>query len=359
MFQNFWMFVLISLAGWMNRQQQDVIAYLQEENRILRERLGPRRLLLNDTQKRRLAVAAAKLGRNTLQQCATLFTPETLLRWHRFLVAHKYDGSGKRGPAPATANSVRRLVLRMAEKNPDWGYGHIHGELKELGFKVSWQTVRRIMRGHGLLDDPDKPKKLSWTTFIKAHFQSVAACDFFTVEAWTPQGLTRFLVFFVIDVSSRRVQIAGIDRNPDEQWMIQQARNLTDPENGFLKRKRVLIHDRDQLYTDAFRKTLRQGGIRSLKMPKQSPNLNAYSERFVQTIKNECVNKMVFFGEKHVRYVINQYVDHYNTERPHQGLGNRRIEAIEPEAAPLPTKGRVLCKERLGGLLKSYYRRAA
>lgn len=355
MFKNFWLFVLISVAGWMNRQQQDVIAYLQEENRVLRERLGDRRLLLNDAQKRRLAIAAAKLGRKVLSECATLFTPDTLLRWHRQLVARKYDGTGRRGPIPQKANSIRKLVQRMAQENPDWGYGHIHGELKALGFKVSWQTVRRIMREHGLLDEPDRPKKISWTTFIKSHFQSVAACDFFTIEAWTPQGLTRYLVFFVIDVSTRRVQIAGIDRNPDEQWMIQQARNLTDNDQGFLKGKRVLIHDRDHLYTEAFRKTLKEGGIRTLKMPKQSPNLNAYSERFVQTIKNECVNKMVFFGEKHVRYVINQYVEHYNNERPHQGLGNNRITP----ATFAQAQGRIRCRERLGGLLKSYYRQAA
>lgn len=355
MFKNIWLFVLISVAGWMNRQQLDVISYLQEENRVLREKLGSKRLILNVVQKRRLATAAAKLGRNVLADFATLFTPETLLRWHRKLVACKYDGSGKRGPTPEKANSVRKLVLRMAKENPDWGYGHIHGELKVLGFKISWQTVRRIMREHGLLDDPDRPKKISWTTFLKSHFQSVAACDFFTVEAWTPHGLTRYLVFFVIDVSTRRVQIAGIHHTPYEEWMIQQARNLTDSDTGFLKGKRFLIHDRDPLYTTAFRKTLKDGGIRTLKMPKQSPNLNAFSERFVQTIKNECVSKMVFFGEKHVRYVINQYVEHYNTERPHQGLNNNRI--TPPETTDIV--GRIRCRERLGGLLKSYYRQAA
>jgi putative transposase len=227
----------------------------------------------------------------------------------------------------------------------------------KLGFKVSWQTVRRIMIEHGLIDDPKHKKAMPWSTFIKAHFQSMAACDFFTLEAWTPKGLRRFLFFFVIDLSSRRVQIIGIDEAPDGEWMLQQARNLTDPENGFLKGKRFLIHDRDPLYTTEFRKTLKAGGVRSLKMPKWSPNLNSHCERFVQSIQVECLDKMILFGERHVRYVVEQYAGkYYHEERPHQGLGNRTI--IQPTEVR-PTAGRILCRERLGGLLKSYYRKAA
>lgn len=356
MFKNTWHLMLVLLAGWMNRQQQDVIEYLKEENRILREKLGGKRILLNDAQKRRLATAAARIGRDLLHQCATLFSPETILMWHRKLVAAKYDGCGKRGPKAKKANEVRKHVLRMAEENPSWGYGHIHGELKGLGYKVSWQTVRRIMKEHGLLPDPGKPRRMSWTTFVKSHFESIAACDFFSVEAWTPKGLTRYMVYFVIDIASRKVQIVGVDEAPNEEWMIQQARNLTDADTGFLKGKRFLIHDRDPLFTAQFKKTLKAGGIRTLKMPKQSPNLNAFSERFVQTIKNECTDKMIFFGEKHLRHVLSEFVAHYHEERPHQGLGNRRI--IESGTVP-PTKGRIYCRQRVGGLLKTYYRKVA
>jgi putative transposase len=178
-----WTFVAVAVAGWMNRQQQEVIAYLTEENRILREKLGHKRILLNDAQKRRLAAAAAKLGRGLLRQVGTLFSPDTLLGWFRTLVARKYDGSdrrGKRGPEAKKANSIRKLVLKMAAENEGWGYGRIYGELKCLGHKVSWQTVRRIMLEHGFLDDPDKPAKTSWSDFIKSHWESLAACDFFT-----------------------------------------------------------------------------------------------------------------------------------------------------------------------------------
>jgi transposase InsO family protein len=352
-----WHFIVVAIAGWMNRQQQQVIEYLREENRILREKLGHKRILLNDSQKRRLAAAAIKVGRDLLRQCGTLFSPDTLLRWQRWLIARKYDGSGKkkRGPKPTKQLLIKDLVLRMAAENPSWGYGHIHGELKKLKYNVSWQTVRRVMLDHGLLPDPDKPYKSTWNTFIKSHWESIAACDFFSVEAWGLKGLTRYMVFFVIELATRKVEIVGIHADPCETQMMQWARNLTDAQDGFLKGKRILIHDRDPLFTKKFGETLRAAGVRALKLPKRAPNLNPYSERFVLSIKSECLDKMILFGEQHVRFVVTNYVEHYLRERPHRVLG-RRI--IEPET-PMPAEGEVLCHERLGGLLKTYYRKAA
>jgi transposase InsO family protein len=190
---------------------------------------------------------------------------------------------------------------------------------------------------------------------ISAHWESLSACDFFSVEAWGFKGLTRYLVFFVIEIATRKVEIVGIHADPCEIQMLQWARNLTDPEDGFLKDKRILIHDRDPLFTKKFRETLRATGVRALKLPKMSPNLNPYAERYCLSIKSECLDKMILFGEKHVRYVIEQYNQHYLKERPHRVLG-RRI--IEPET-PMPTEGEILCRERLGGLLKTYYRKVA
>ena len=353
-----WTLFTVAVAGWMSQQQQEVIAYLREENRILREKLGRKRILLSIEQKRRLATKGKVIGRALLAQFGTLFSPDTILGWHRKLIARKYDGSDKRrpGPPPTKKKMIRDLVLRMARENDTWGYGRMYGELRGLGYDVHWQTVRRVMKDHGLLDDPDPEEKTSWKTFIRSHWESIAACDFFTLEAWTKAGLTRFLVFFVIDISSRRVKLAGIDHTPNEQWMLQQARNLTDAEDGFLKGKRILIHDRDPLFTRKFQSTLGNVGVRCLKMPKQSPNLNAYAESFVRTIKRECLDKMILFGERHVHHVVDEYIDHYNKERPHQGIGNRLI--IEPEE-PVPKNGPVLCRKRLGGLLRSYHRAAA
>jgi putative transposase len=355
---NPWTFIVVAVAGWMNRQQQEVISYLQEENRILREKLGGKRLLLNAEQKRRLAVKGKALGRRLLEQFGTLFSPDTILRWHRWLIARKYDGSahrGKPGPAPRKANLIRKLVLQMAEQNPSWGYGHIHGELKGLGYDVSWQTVRRVMLDHGLLPDPDKPYKTTWKTFLKSHWESIAAADFFTVEAWTLGGPQRFLVFFVLELSTRKVEVVGIHADPCEAQMLQWARDLTDPDDGFLKDERILIHDRDPLFTKKFKETLKATGVRGLKLPRWSPNLNAHCEAWVRATTSECLNKMILFGEKHVRYVIENYVEHYLTERPHRVLGHR---VVEPEA-PMPSEGPVLCRERLGGLLKTYCREAA
>lgn len=354
-----WRFMMVAIAGWMNRQQQEAIQYLQTENRILREKLGHKRILLSDAQKRRLAAAAAKLPRALLSQVGTLFSPETILKWHRELIARKYDGSerrGKRGPAPTKQRMIRELVIRMAKDNPGWGYGRMHGELRKLGFDVHWQTVRRVMLDLGLLDDPYQPPKQSWKTFLSSHWESMAATDFFSVEAWTKAGLTRFLVMFVIDVPTRRVTIAGIHHTPNEEHMVQWARNLS-AEDGFLAGKRCLIHDRDPLFTRRWRNTLKAAGVRCLKIPKRSPNLNAYAESFVRTIKRECLDKMILFGQRHARYVIDQYVEHYNKERPHKGLGYLR--PVEPDDEPPWRDGPVLCKERLGGLLKSYYRQAA
>ena len=152
----------------------------------MREELGQKRIRLNDSQKARLGEAAAKLGRALLAQLGTLFSPGTLLRWNRWFIARKYDGSdrrGKRGPEPKKANSIRKLVIQMATDNPSWGYGHITGELKGLGFDVHWQTVRRVMLDQGLLPDPDRPYKSTWKEFLKRHWESLAACDFFSVDA--------------------------------------------------------------------------------------------------------------------------------------------------------------------------------
>ena len=398
-----WQFILLAIASWLNKEQQAVIEYRDEEIRILREKLGNKRLLLNDGQKRRLATAAAKVGRDALGKIGALFSPETLLRWHQSLVAKKYDSSakrGKRGPEPTKANQIRDLVLKLADENPDWGYGRIHGELKELGHKVSRATVRRVMLEHGLLNDPDNPKKTTWKTFIESHFNCLAAADFFCVEAWTLRGLQRFLVFFVIELSTRRVEIAGIHADPCETQMIQYARNLTDPANGFLTGKRVLILDRDTLYTKKFRATLRASGIRPLQLPPRSPFLNPWAERFVHSIKSECLSKLILFGEGGVRHAVSNYVEYYLRERVHQALGRRIIPEGEqgqgtanvetssdsamvpnvvtmvpgtavPGVVAMPvsppksqwdspaTIDEVRCRERLGGLLKSYYRQAA
>jgi putative transposase len=257
---------------------------------VLREQLSGKRLRFSDDQRRRLAVRAKKLGWRMLQELTTLVTPATLLAWHRRLIAKKYDGSQQRGPGrPGTKDEIEKLVVRMATENRDWGYRRIQGALANLGHEVSRGTVAKILKEHGLEPAPQRERKTTWKEFLSRHREVIAAADFFTVEAWTRKGLTRFLVFFLIDLSSRRVHIAGITRDANGLWMSQMARNLSDAAEGFLMRKRYLIHDRDPLFTEEFLKTVKAAGIESVKLPPRSPNLNAYAERFVRTIKESCL----------------------------------------------------------------------
>jgi putative transposase len=203
--------LLISLAGYLNQQQQEIIDYLQEENRVLHEQLGSRRLRLNDDQRRRLAVRAKKLGRLVLHELATIVTPETLLAWHRKLIARKYDGSKQRGPGrPRTQDKIQQWVVRMATENRDWGYRRIQGALANLGYQVGRGSIANILKEHGLEPAPERKRNTTWKEFLTQHREVIVAADFFTIEAWTRAGLTRFLVLFLIDLSTRRVEIAGL-----------------------------------------------------------------------------------------------------------------------------------------------------
>ena len=239
-------FLVLTFAGWVNRYQDDLIDYLREENRVLREHLGPRPLRLTDAQRRRLAVRGHKLGRRVLTQVAGIVTPDTILRWYRRLIAKKYDGSARRRRGrPMTRQDVAELVVRMAVDNPRWGYTRIRGALSNLGHTIARTTVKRILHDHGVDPAPERSRHMPWKTFLQAHWEGLAACDLFTVEVLTLAGLRRYLVFFVIELRSRRVTIAGIHPQPGGAWMEQQARNLTDPVDGCLRRARHLIHDRD------------------------------------------------------------------------------------------------------------------
>jgi putative transposase len=349
-------FFLLLLSGWVNRQQQAVIDYLREENRILRAERGSRRLRLTDDQRRRLAVKGKALGRRRLGDIAGIVTPDTILRWYRRLVAKKYAGSKKRVPGrPRTKPDIAALVVRMANENPTWGYTRIRGALKSLDHEVARNTIKAILKDHGIEPAPERGTKRPWKTFLAAHWDGLAAADFFTVEVLTMGGLVRYFVFFVMRLKTRTVEIAGITCQPNEAWMKQTARKLTDAQDGFLRSVRYLILDRDPLYTTAFRRMLRDSGVRPLLLPARSPNLNAYAERFVLSAKSECLERIVPLGEEHLRAAVREFVDHYHEERPHQGLDN---ELIAPQAKVIGT-GPLKCRERLGGVLKFYYREAA
>ena len=352
--------VLIAmLAGWLQRHQQQVIAYLQEENRVLKAQLGSQRLRLTDTERRRLAALAYPLGRKRLKEMATLATPDTLMRWYHRLIAQKFDGSTRRSPLgrPPVAEEVERLAVQMAEENATWGYRRIQGALANLGHSIDKSTVRNILRRHHLEPAPQRRKAgMSWAQFLKLHWDVLAATDFFTVEAATWHGLVTYYVLFVMELATRRVQIAGITPHPTAAFMQQCARQLTDPFDGFLLGKRYLLHDRDTKFTHAFDSLLKASGTEPVLLPPRSPNLNAHCERFVRSIKEEALDRMVMLGERSLYYAIEQYLAHYHTERNHQGLGNR---LIVPESSVKSDSGQVRRRERLGGLLSFYDRDTA
>lgn len=345
--------VLTMLAGWINLQQTEIIEYLLEENKIPREKIGSKRILLDLNQKRRLAVLGKKLGRKLLGQVCCSFSPDTILRWHRKLVARKYDGSRNRSKygRPKISDEIKQLILDMAEECRHFGCKKIAGYLKYLGYKVSRSTIRRVLIEHGIDPAPDRPIKTTWREFIKAHWESLAATDFFTVEVHTPAGLTKYMVLFVIDYATRKVEIAGIIPQADGKWMKQIARNLSDPFDGFLKDKRYLIHDRDPLFTQRFSEILGAVDITTIKISPKSPNMTPFAERFVRSIKSECLDKMIVFGESHLRYLVSTYCNYYHHRRPHQGLDNNMIAPL-----PQPEDGKIVLEVQLGGLLKSYRR---
>jgi putative transposase len=347
-------FLIVMLAGWMNRQQQEVITYRLAENHVLREQLGGKTLRFTDAQRFRLARVAHPIGHRRLREIGTIVTPDTLIRWYRELVARKYDAGKKRRPGrPRIAGEIQGLILEMVSDNPGWGYTRIRGALENLGYNVGRNTIKQILLENGF--DPAGFRGTTWSTFLRAHWGAVAATDLFAVEVATWRGLVRYFVIFVIDLKTRRVEISGIARSPDGAWMSRIARNLTDFEDGFLRGARLLVHDRDPLFTKQFRCTLMESGVRPVKLPSCSPNLNAYAERFVRSIKSECLNQIIPLGERHLRRAVREYAEHYHPERNHQGLGNR---LIDPDPDLAIRESAVACRKRLGGVL-CYYERAA
>src|SRR4030095_7749457 len=269
-----WHLLLLTLAGWINQHQQDAIEYLRTENQILKEKLGKRRILLDDDQRRRLAVKGKILGRKQVREVAIIATPDTILRWHRELVAAKWDYSSRRKKLgrPPVSDEIVELVLRMARENPTWGYVRIQGALANLGHEISDTTVGCILKAHGVDPAPDRKRQSTWKSFLQAHWDVLASVDFTTIEVWTKSGLATCYLLFVMELATRRVHFAGLTVHPDEEWMLQIARNLTDANDGFLRRKQYLLMDRHAKFSQAFRDIMEQTGLKAVRLPPQSPN---------------------------------------------------------------------------------------
>jgi transposase InsO family protein len=353
-----WKTMLAYVTGSVDENLLLRIEYLVAENRILRDQIQGR-IQLSDAERQTLAEIGAKLGKQALEEVATIVQPDTILGWNRKLAAEKFDGSKQRkSPGrPPVDKELEDWVVRMATENRSWGYDRIAGALAELGYDISDQTVGNILKRRGIPTAPERKKTTTWKEFIRRHLDMLWATDFFSTEVWTLGGLVTFYVLFFIKLDTREVHIAGITAHPTEQWMMQVARNLTMEEWGILKPGHYLLHDRDQKFCPAYNQLLDDAGVKRLPLPPRSPNLNAIAERFIRSVKSEALSQFILFGEKSLRHVLSEYLAHYHAERPHQGKGNVILfPGPRPEGA---AEGPIECRERLGGTLKYYERKAA
>jgi len=282
-------------------------------------------------------------------------TPATLLRWHRALVVRRWTYPLRRADRPATPVEVRQLVVRLARENPGWGYRRIQGELVGLGIKLAASTVWAILKQAGIGPAP-KRLETSWTEFLRQQAASILECDFLTVDTLF---LKRFYVLFFIELATRRVHLAGITTNPDGRWVTQQARNLFMQFDDDGVRPRFLVRDRDSKFTREFDEVFRSEGIRVIKAPVRAPKARAHAERWVGSVRRECLDRLLIIGRAHLQHVLASYTQHYNEHRPHRALGqrpplNQPPPSGERAMADVTDLDRVRRRNVLGGLIHEY-----
>lgn len=295
------------------------------------------------------------LGRKLLEEVATIFTPDTILRWHRQLITKKWTYPRGQTGRPPVSREIEELVVRIARENRRWGYDRIQGALANLGHKIAPNTVKRILKDHGIEPAPLRQRKTTWAQFLRSHWDTLAAADFFTTEIWTPAGPVTFYVFFVLQLKTRRVLISTPTPNPDRFFMKQIALDLASFDDSFLRGYSHLIIDGDSKYTAEFREILKENDVDVVPIPPKSPNCNPHAERSVRSVKEECLDRLILFGRGPLERSLREFGRHYHVERNHQGLGNKLIDS-QPNAG---IGSAVECRERLGGLLRYYYRAAA
>lgn len=346
--------LFVLLARCTRNELARQVQYLKVENSILREKIdGPVRL--TDQERARLIKYAQHIPGNILQHLVSIVHYKTVQRWVREAKGHIPSPRSRRGRPPIKTEIVK-LIIRLA-KETGWGYTRIKGELIKLGHAdVGRTTIAKVVKDAGLDPGPDRGPT-EWDSFIKRHASTLWAADFLSVKTWTMRGRKDHFILAFIHVGSQQVWLSPCTMHPTRAWVAEQARNflMYCQFNGL--EATHLLRDRDGKFPKIFDHTLRSGGVRVKKLPVRSPNLNAYIERFVQTLKHECLEHFVILGAKHLDYLAGEFVDYYHTRRPHQSMGNQPLLRLaDAESAE---DGEVVCEERLGGLLKHYYRKAA
>ncbi len=342
----------VLLDALLSRQHRDrdlELLVLRHQLNVLKRTAGRPRWQPGD----RVVLAALSRLLPRPAWCSLLVSPETVVRWHRQLVGRKWAAFGRRGQLgrPPVSAELQELVIKLASENPAWGYLRIKGELRKLGYQLSASTIRRVLRKNRL---PPAPRRggTTWSKFLRAHTGAILACDFFTVDTVL---FRRLYVFFFIELSSRRVFFAGCTANPSGAWVTQQARHLSWRIGDGEMQPKVLIRDRDGKFTPSFDEVFRSDGVQVVKTPPKSPRANSVAERWIQNARREALDRILIFGEGHLRAVMAEYVDHYNRARPHRGLC---LDVPLPRTG-LVTEGRIVRRARLGGLINEYSRLAA
>ncbi len=327
------------------------IVVLRHELGVLRRQVSRPQLEVSD---RVFLAAASRLLSGTSRQ-SFFVRPDTLLGWHRRLVRRRRTYAGRRPGRPAISDDVVALVLSLARDNPRWGYQRIVGELAGVGVRVSATSVAKILRKAGL-SPAGARAQLSWDKFLRAHAASMLACDFFTVETlW----LGRLYVLFFLELGTRRVHLAGCTANPDGRWTTQQARQLAWSLSGRVTPIRFLLHDRDSKFSRAFDEVFRSEGVEIIRTPFRAPNANAFAERWVGTIRRDCLDWLLITSRRQLEHVLRVYVDHYNGHRPHRALDlTPPIPRPRLHLVGSNSPGQVRRRDRLGGLIHEYARAA-
>lgn len=323
------------------------IAVLRHQLKVLRRQVA--RPSFRPVDRAFLTAAARVLPRDLWP--SFLVTPQTLLRWHRELVRRKWTyRTAKKPGRPPIDPEVENLVLRLARENPRWGYVRIQGELRKLGVRVSATTIRRLLKGSGLGPAPRRSGP-TWSDFLRAQAHGILAADFFTVE--TIRLKTLYVLFF-IELSTRRVHLAGVTANPDSAWVTQQARNFVPTLDDPKTEARFMIHDRDSKYADPFDEVFRTEGVEVVRTPIRAPRANAFAERWVRTVRAECLDWTMVLGRRHLERVLRSYMAHYNRARPHRGLDLATPEPNEPARSAAGQRIDVRRRDILGGLIHEY-----